>query len=300
MGKKFQLFIPIIFIFLYHIITFFIISHYIEARLHVDYHIFYETYQEFFPNYYEYKWFVYLPAFYFQFFWIGRIGFNIEIIIWILLNSILLILVWYLIIQEKFFTSLEKKSFLFIVIGLGLLFEIIVANTDIILLFCGFFSYFLLDYGEKSMHDSKKIFMLEFCAGCLFAFGLFKPLILIWLPLLLIKSKHPHIFISGLFCWILLSNNYFFRYPMYFDDFLKNVKSGKSIYSVCYKIPFFNYLWKMAYSGFRHQIYIFPALLLYNKRLIKNEKQREKHIRWYCIIYPVFEITGLVLFYLGF
>ena len=302
MGKRLQLSIPIIFICLYQIISIFILSHYFVARLYVDYHIFYDTYQNFFPNYYEYSWFGYLPSFYFQFFWVGRIGFTIEIIIWFLLNSLLITIIWYFIIQEKLFTSMEKKSFLIIVIGFGLYFEIISANTDIILLFCGFFSYMLLDYVEKSVHESKKIFALEFCAGCLFAFGIFKPLILIWIPLLLIKSKHRYIFISGIICWLLLSNNYFFRYPMFFEDFINNINSGKTITtdSYYYKTPFFNYLWKMAYSGFRHQIYIFPALLLYNKRLIRNEEQRKKNLRWYCIIYPVFEMTGFILFYLGF
>lgn len=264
---------------------------------------FFETRRDYSPNYYDNIWFGYLPSFYFQFFWIGYLGFLPEIILWILINSVLLGLVWQIIIQEKFFTSWEKKAFILIVLGFGLFFEVPSANTDIILLFCGFVSYFLLDYGRTVSDESKKKqWFIEFCAGSLFAFGLFKPLILVWLPILVIKSKKPSTFFGGLVCWRFISNLYFVKFPDYFIVFINIIRSGQTINvnSNYYQISAFNYLWKMAYSGFRHQIYIFPALLLYSKHLIKKERFRQKIIQWYCVVYPVFEITGLFLFYTGF
>ncbi len=67
-----------------------------------------------------------------------------------------------------------------------------------------------------------------------------------------------------------------------------------------YNNPILNYIFKLNFSSPRHQIFIFPAVVLYVKNIIKSRIWQERLLFFYVIAYVVYILTGMLLFFLGF
>ena len=194
-------------------------------------------------------------------------------IIWFIIKAILITIIWGKILYGEDFNRIEICGFLFLVLIYGMLNEIFVANTDINLLACGFGSYLILDIAQKKAdminnnempnNNNSVILLYNLMAGFIFAWGMFKPLLLIYLPILLYKSNKRLLFLSGFCSWMVISNYLLILNPDLIFQYINRIKSGQTIVgpSLTYQTPLFNTIWRSGFTPAREQIYIYPAVI---------------------------------------
>ena len=250
---------------------------------------------------YDFYWTVYLPQFFVQFFWIGLLSFETGVLVWGILNAIILTILWAVFLYDKQFSRYEKILLGFIIIIIGLPSEVYVANNDIFLLACGLGSYWILQRLQSESPNSK-INLYNALAGIVLAFGTFKPLVLIFFPIVFYKSQRKGIFLISYFAYFLIANYQLFLYPYLLGDLWQNMGSGLVLAGSesYFKTPFLNYIFKLNFATPRHQIFIFPAILLYVKNLVKSKERQEKLLLFYVIAIVVYFLAELILLSLGF
>ncbi|NVM36799.1 MAG: hypothetical protein HWN81_14480 [Candidatus Lokiarchaeota archaeon] len=283
-----------------------------DFKLFVDYYI-YKTSFEYYPiEIYDYHFFLYAPQFFLEFFWINILSFESGLIFWFVIKVIIITICWRVYLYNADYNQSEVVGFIIFVLGVGLINETFVANADVILLGCGFGSFLILDKAEKMLNrvnnheeSSSKInyiIILNLIAGFVLALGMFKILILIYLPILIYKSNSKIVFLSAFFLWLMISNYTFFLYPEQLIQFIDKIKRGQTLMSQVsyYKEPLLNAIWRTGFAPLRTQIYVYPTVVCYINIFIQKPKSKGKLIISYIIGYFVFQLIGGILFILGF
>ena len=303
--------LPIFLIILYVIIKI-VYFPFTDFKLFVDYYI-YKTSFEYYPfEIYDYHFFLYAPQFFLEFFWINIISFELGLIFWFVIKAIIITFCWRVFLYNVDYNQSEVVGFIIFVLGIGLINETFVANADVILLGCGFGSFYILDRAEKMLirvnsHEGstskiKYIIILNFIAGFILALGMFKILILIYLPMLIYKSNYKIVFLSAFCLWLMSLNYIFFLYPEQLFQFIDRIKSGQTLMSqvTYYEIPILNAIWRTGFAPLRTQIHVYPAVVCYINTFIEKPKSKNRLIISYIIGYFVFQLIGGILFILGF
>ena len=312
--KKYKiiwLMLPIFLIILYVIIKI-VYFPFTDFKLFVDYYI-YKTSFEYYPfEIYDYHFFLYAPQFFLEFFWINILSFELGLIFWFVIKAIIITFCWRVFLYNVDYNQSEVVGFIIFVLGIGLINETFVANADVILLGCGFGSFYILDRAEKMLirvnsHEGstskiKYIIILNFIAGFILALGMFKILILIYLPMLIYKSNYKIVFLSAFCLWLMSLNYIFFLYPEQLFQFIDKIKSGQTLMSqvTYYEIPILNAIWRTGFAPLRTQIHVYPAVVCYINTFIEKPKSKNRLIISYIIGYFVFQLIGGILFILGF
>ncbi len=283
-----------------------------DFKIFVDYYI-YKTSFEYYPNkIYDYHFFLYTPQFFVEFFWINILSFESGLIFWFVIKTIIVTFCWRIYLYNEDYNQSEVVGFIIFVLGLGLINETFVANADVILLGCGFGSFLILDKAEKMLNRVKNheessskikyVIMFNFIAGFVLVLGMFKILILIYLPILIYKSNYKIVFLSALCLWLMILNYIFFLYPEQIIQFIDKIKSGQTLMSqvTYYKTPLLNAVWRTGFAPLRTQIHVYPAVVCYINTFTQKPKSKDKLIISYIIGYFIFQLIGGLLFILGF
>ncbi|MBD3211242.1 MAG: DUF2029 domain-containing protein, partial [Candidatus Lokiarchaeota archaeon] len=200
--KIFLISLPVLILIGGYLIRFLILNiPYSQGIDFVDFYIYKETFTYYPERIYDYPLYIYLPQFLIEFFWINLYPLDIGKVMWSLLKLGLITLIWSVVVLEDFFNKIESLMFIILVLTLGFLNDFILGNSDTILLFCGFFGYYLLEKAEQSDSTEmelanqglkKKIFnkssIFTLISGILTGFALYKPLFFPFALLLLLKS----------------------------------------------------------------------------------------------------------------
>ncbi|MFX1275939.1 MAG: glycosyltransferase 87 family protein [Promethearchaeota archaeon] len=313
--KKLLLILPIIPIsiaLVYSLIIEFFFKSSVSVRPFCDFYVFKQVFENY-PMIYNDIWYVYTSAFVVEFFWIKFIPFYYGVAIWIILKIIIIVLIWRTLLFSKDMRNIfELLVFAILVLILGMVNEIYTENSDTLLLACGFLSYICLDKAQKIQKDegysskytskNQTIILYNIFAGFIIAFGIFKPIFIIFLPLLFFKSNRKLIFISMFFIWLLVSNVPFIIYPELIIQYIERAGGAQTLVGeeLLFKNNFLNIIFRNGYTPFRVQIWLYPAIMLYINDYIKNEKIRKYWAVYYLIGFIVFNILSLLLFALGF
>ena len=301
--------IPISLALLYSIIVELFFKNPANAPPFVDFYVFRNVF-DYIPNLYDYDWFIYTPSFIIEFFWIDLLSFHVVLVIWIIIKVITIMILWRIVLYSKKINFMELLMFMILVLILGMVNEIYTENSDTILLLCGMLGYFSLNKAEKIQNDetysnkylsnNQAIILLNIFAGFFIAFGMFKPIFFIILPIIFLKSNRKYIFASVFIIWLLVSN-YLFLIPELLVSYIERVGSGQTIVGtgLMFKNDILNIIFRNGFTPFRIQVWFFPILMLYVYRFVKNEKIRRYWALYYAIGYGIFFLLSNVLLLFG-
>jgi len=302
--------IPISLALLYSIIIEIFFKSFADAPPFVDLYIFRNSFVNY-PNLYNYDWYIYTPAFIIEFFWINILPFNIVLVIWIIIKITFIMILWRIILYSKKINFMEFLTFIILVLILGAVNDIYTENSDTVLLACGMLGYFSLNKAEKIQNDdtysnkylsnNQAIILLNMFAGFIIAFGMFKPIFFVILPIIFLKSNRKYIFISTFIIWLIVSNFLFFLNLKLLILYIERAGSGQTLVGsgLLFKSDILNIIFRNGFTPFRIQVWFYPILMLYVFRFIKNEKIRKYWALFYAIAFGVFFLLSIVLLLLG-
>ena len=302
--------IPISLALLYCIIVELFFRDFADAPPFVDLYIFRNAFENY-PNIYDYEWYIYTPAFIIEFFWLNILPFHVVLVIWIIIKIAIIMILWRIVLYSKEVNFMELLMFLILVLILGMVNDIYTENSDTILLACGMLGYFSLNKAEKIQKDemysnkyltnNQTILLLNGFAGFIIAFGMFKPIFFIIIPIIFLKSNRKYIFACTFIIWMLISNFLFFIHPELLVIYIERVGSGQTLVGsgLLFKNDILNIIFRNGYTPFRIQVWFFPILMLYVYRFIKNEKIRSYWALYYAIAFGIFFLLSIVLLVLG-
>jgi len=159
---------------------------------------------------------------------------------------------------------------------------------------------------QRQQEQNKSIEYFDIFAGILAALGWYKPLFLIYLPLLVIMAKKKGIFVISMILTVGILNVQFFFDPSLLPQFFAKIRNGYTLVgaNTYYQSEICNLIWRNGFSPPRQQISLFPAFLLYLRQFT------EKYDWWnqkknllsgiYLSFALIYFILGSILFHAGF